>query len=145
MRTRFVDPLHPGIGLLLVLLLSGCDKGVRTYPVSGRVLFPDGEPMTSGLVQFKSVTESGFSARGPIAADGSFHMMTFKEKDGAIAGDHLVAIIPPIRPNTDGGPLLQDTIDPKFKSFRDSGLTVTVSDQDPQQNHFTLQVGRPTR
>ena len=119
--------------------LLGCQDGVQTYPTTGKVQFPDGTPMPGGMIEFQSL-QHGLNAKGEISPDGTFAMTTFVEGDGSVAGEHQIMIAPPTRPGADGGPRLQNTIHPKFLSFRTSELAVTVSDSE--KNNFTLQVHR---
>lgn len=115
----------------LSLLFLGCGKGdLATYPVTGKVTFADGTPMTGGLVTF-SAQQAGKSigARGPIQQDGTFTMGTFQPGDGAAAGEQRVSVVPPL-PKVDRDEVKRlppPPIDPKFGRFETSGLTHTVT------------------
>lgn len=56
---------------LIVYMPKGCNQGIPRYPVSGRVVFSDGSPVRTGVVEFESV-EFQLSATGRIQEDGSF-------------------------------------------------------------------------
>jgi hypothetical protein len=71
--------------------LAGCGDGLpKRVPVSGVVLI-DGQPATSGTVEFAPVS-GGRVAAGDIGSDGRFTMTTFKTGDGCTLGDHKVTI-----------------------------------------------------
>ena len=76
---------------LLLILVCGCDKGLKTYPVSGTVHFSDGTPLEGGTIVFHSV-ESQVQARGNVLEDGTFRVGTESPRDGAVAGSHRVVI-----------------------------------------------------
>lgn len=124
--------------VLCLLTLAGCSDGLPTHKVTGTVSYTDGKPLPGGTIEFRSLGHDGLNAKGVIAPNGSFEMTTFESGDGAVAGEHQVMIAPLPRPDADGGPRLQNTIDPRFLSFRKSGITVTVSGTEP--NDFALQV-----
>ena len=71
---------------------NGCSQGERVYPVIGRVLFEDGAPADTGMIEFRSV-ELGINARAKIQKDGSFQLTTYRPFDGAIAGKHQAIIV----------------------------------------------------
>src|SRR5262249_17781796 len=57
---------------LLLLCASGC--GSQTlFPVSGKVTYKDGKPVTAGFVIFEPLSQK-IRARGEIQADGSFQL-----------------------------------------------------------------------
>jgi hypothetical protein len=88
--------------LAAVLLATGCQGGKalpKTYPVSGKVVYSDGTPMTGGLVQFKPKGNAEVTTSGAIAQDGSFTLNSFVDNQkvtGAIEGPHTVTILPPL-------------------------------------------------
>jgi len=125
---------------LALAALTGCSNGrLPAYPVTGRVVFPDGSPVHVGTVELKSRTH-GIQARGDIDSDGHFILTTYEPGDGAVAGSHdcvvvqmvMVEGIANFRPSTDG------VVHPRFGSYRTSELVVEVSDKD--RNDVQLQV-----
>src|SRR5438552_17655549 len=83
---------------LILAAAAGCGSS-NTSPVSGKVVFKDGTPLTGGLVLFRPVDEKlQVSSRGDIQPDGTFFLSTYKEGDGAVPGKYQVAITPPTRP-----------------------------------------------
>ena len=139
--------LYLPLGLVVLFLLVGCGSdGVRTYPVTGTVTFPDGTPLAGGLVQFRSVTgEHRVGARGPIQQDGSYQLGTFESGDGAVEGDHEVLVTPPpFEGDRDEVRFVPEIIHRKHTSFSTSGLRYTVS-PDGDDNQFDIVVERPGR
>jgi hypothetical protein len=120
----------------LGLLAGGCGgrpaaPGLTTAPVTGRVVFASGQPMTGGEVEFQSVEEPR-TARGVIQADGSFTLRTFAGNDtvaGAVPGPHRVTIMPRLGSHQAGTSI---------------HLPDTVTVQPGQANHCTVTVpGKP--
>jgi len=114
--------------ILLILVCSGCNSGkLKTYPIEGQVVFEDGSPVKVGIVETKAVG-GAVQATGSIAKDGSFSLTTYRQNDGAIAGEHKVVIvqfipvedIPNYRPSTMG------VVNRKHATYHTSGLSMTV-------------------
>jgi hypothetical protein len=123
----------------LALASVGCG-GPRTYPVGGVVVFEDGTSageLAGGMVQFESV-EGGVSAQGVIGEGGVFQLTTSKDGDGAVAGEHRVAVLPPMPADIDRK--RKPILDPRFHDFSTSLLVQTVA---PRANQLTIQVARP--
>lgn len=75
---------------LLLPAATGCEPDYpETAPVSGRVTLSN-EPVSGGEIQFWP--EDGMMATGRIESDGSYRLTTFQPDDGAILGEHRVAI-----------------------------------------------------
>jgi hypothetical protein len=119
---------------LSVGLLLGCGKGEATYPVTGKVTYPDGTPLVNAQVSFESTTKP-ISAVGRTDASGVYKLTTYKPEDGAIRGEHRIAVLPPPQPTPEhddesGKPLeykqVPPPIDAKYLRFDTSGLTCTV-------------------
>ncbi|WP_417384272.1 carboxypeptidase regulatory-like domain-containing protein [Gimesia sp.] len=86
--------------LLMTIICTACsgaseDKWTKqrppTYPVSGTVNF-NGTPLEGATVVFQSTGAQTQAAVGRTDKEGHFQMRTFEEGDGAIAGEHSVAI-----------------------------------------------------
>ena len=133
-------------GLLAVgVALHGCGRpGPSTYPVSGKVTFPDGTPVTAGFIEFESKEPKtkGLNARGKINEDGSFTLSTVKLGDGAVIGRHLAIVREPYRRVAieEGERLPPAKIDRKFRSYETSGLEFEVLEQS---NELTVIVTPP--
>jgi hypothetical protein len=61
-----------------------------TYAVKGKVLLPDGKPLTSGRIMFIS-KESGLTFAGTIGSDGTYTVKS-AAREGAPAGNYKVRI-----------------------------------------------------
>lgn len=134
----------PCRGILLILCLLSLALGCgpdrpATYPVRGRVVFPDGSPVRTGTVELLS-QDHGTTATGSISDDGAFVLGTFTEYDGACAGQHDAIVVQFII--NDGVTIHTrdhgDPVDPRFASYDSSGLTVDV--RAVEQNDITLTV-----
>jgi hypothetical protein len=121
---------------LLLLGAAGCGRAL--YPAGGKVTYPDGKPVTEGLVVFESKgQEKAVTARGEIQSDGRFQLSTHRPGDGVPAGKYSVLVSPKSDPNAvdrRAGP-------PPFVSK--SGLELEVTVAGP--NDFAIQVTRPGR
>lgn len=131
------------VGVLIVLsaIAAGCGGPPKTYLVHGTVLFPDGQPLTRGTVEFETFHQNkAITASGEIDKDGTFQLGTFGPNDGAIAGEHRVAVISDYVIGTGverPGELPPPLLDPKFRSFKTSGLKFTVK---PRMNNILVEV-----
>ncbi len=100
MHTRTYRARHFAsiLALLAVAWLEGCARGtpgqLPTAPVTGQVTY-QGQPLTQGEVMFIPV-ETGPGVRaayGKLDAQGQYRLTTYREGDGAILGQHRVAIV----------------------------------------------------
>ena len=155
--TRHLNPilsLLPQLAVGVALSLSvGCgsdDQRPARVPVTGQVVYPNGQPLAGGQVAFRSIGMSPrMTARGRFGSDGKFQLQTFEPGDGAIPGEYEVIVVPDIP--DDRGTLSEreylralSPIDERYKEFTRSGLRFTVT-QDPAQNQFKVEVRRPRR
>ena len=82
---------------VFIFLAVGCgSQDHRTYPVHGKVLFGDGSPMPGGTIEFRNVSQGDkpVIASGIVAEDGTFELITFGNKQGAVAGMNRVIVSP---------------------------------------------------
>ena len=123
--------------LLMFAAACGCQKsGLPTFPATGMVTLPDGDPLPGGSVIFRSV-DHGLVATGSIGSDGVFRLGTYLPNDGAVAGPHEVAIRPPMG-SEDEGPTVP--IGAKYLRCETSGLKFDVSVKE--RNDFRIVVTR---
>jgi hypothetical protein len=132
LRLRWLAPL------LALVVAAGCGRS-GLYPVKGKVVFPDGTPLTAGTVEFGPVEKEAMLApRGEIRADGTFRASTYAEGDGAPPGQYRVQVTPPEQ--VDPGQPRPLPFDRRFSSFETSGLEYTVK---PGKNEFfTITIDR---
>jgi hypothetical protein len=111
--------------------LVGCGSQPQTFPVHGRVVFEDGTPVRFGSIETLSVDQR-VNARGTIGPDGTFSLTTYENNDGAVPGEHRVAIIQaatvPLAVSASTSPRHTHGRDlaARYRSFATSGLSFTV-------------------
>src|SRR5437588_12477893 len=82
-------------------LFVGCNQGRPTaYTVEGTVTLRNGTLLPGGIIELQPVdTElKKFGAHGEVGPDGKFRLTTFREGDGAVAGEHRRVIQPAVEP-----------------------------------------------
>ena len=98
----------------------------------------DGKPLEMGKVTFLPQDGSGRTATGKIQPDGSYVLGTYEEADGAVLGQHLVAVVAQqprgLPPNDGGGESLIPT---RYNSPSTSGLEFKVTDEP---NAFNIEL-----
>jgi hypothetical protein len=125
-----------------LLISGGCtDSAVKTYPVRGVVVFPDGKPLREGTVEFELIDrEKSNTATAEIQPDGSFQLGTFALDDGARVGKHRAVVIADQligngyeRP----GLIPESQVHPRYREFRTSKLVFEVK---PEINNIIITV-----
>ena len=124
--------------LMLALIQSGCNKGLETYPVTGKVRFPDGRPLEGGLVIFVS-KDTGVQSRARVEHDGTFTLGTLSSEDGAVSGVQRVSV----RPESlgPGAPPKQPLL-PKYQSASSSGIEFTVNSDAPNEFEIVVEAAK---
>lgn len=126
---------------VLLVLASGCSDEPTTHLVHGMVVYPDGKPLTRGTVEFETTyNKASITASAEVEEDGTFQLGTFAPKDGAIAGQHRVAVIADYQIGTGverPGRLPPLILHPKYREFQTSGLKFEVK---PQNNNILIEV-----
>ncbi len=146
----FWSPSRPGghgLGwkaalVLGALVLAGCGRR-QVYPVHGRIVDPDGKPITElkgATVEFEN-QEFHSSAMGTVEADGTFWLTTLKPKDGASVGKNQVCISRGYVSPEQRAPYV---VLSKYDLFTTSGLEVTVEPKD-NEVQLTLERVKPKR
>lgn len=92
---RFGTAATMVVALSLLPLCAGCgsssaSQGAATLPVKGKVMFK-GQPLKKGTITFEP-DGAGKNASGEIQPDGTFVMSTYTAGDGAVVGNHRVAV-----------------------------------------------------
>jgi hypothetical protein len=117
---------------LLAVGVTSCGKAdgrKPTFPVTGKVLLPDGKPAEHASVVLHPVGEDGQDVpkpRGKVAADGSFSLTTYDAADGAPAGEYRVTVeLWRTTGRGDEGPT--NRLKPRYANPESSGLTATIN------------------
>ena len=116
--------------------LSGCGQSdslpkLRVYEVKGKVLLPDGKPLSSGLISFVPKGDLPITPSAEIASDGTFSLVTGGSGEGSPLGEYKVRIETPairVDPKTKKPPFPS-----KYTDEDSSGIVVTVL---AQENHL---------
>ncbi|MDA0657954.1 MAG: hypothetical protein O2931_04575 [Planctomycetota bacterium] len=131
---------------LFVAAVLGCERtGARKYKVQGKVTYPNGAPVTSGIVEFELVDRTPYKGRpvnatGEIAPDGTYYLSTEEDGDGAWPGKHR-AIVLENPPDIQLGQRWQPAIAARFRSYGESGLAFDI--EAKETNQIDIQVTRP--
>lgn len=110
--------------------LASCGRGdgrKPTFPVTGKVLLPDGKPAAHATVVLHPVDTSAADVRphGKVAPDGTFRVGTYGADDGAPAGEYRVTVeLYLASPRADEGP--SNRLNPRYAKPEASGLTAHV-------------------
>ncbi len=113
-------------GMIVVAGLGGCGDGrPDRSPVSGTILF-QGKPIEGAEIMF--ICKNGRPATGFTDSQGRFEMFTFEPGDGAILGEHAVAITKKVEIQTAPGPYKpsRDLLPERYGHPEKSGLVANV-------------------
>ncbi|MDX1962969.1 MAG: hypothetical protein SFX18_07440 [Pirellulales bacterium] len=131
---------------LWLVLIIGCGSSVPVYEVTGEVVFPDGKPLTTGMVEFRSIDlPLTFLASGPIGKDGKFRLEGGKHGAGATPAKYKVIVVVDKVAHVDrqtGKRKSQFPIAAEFRDYQSTPLEFRVTD-NPANNHFRIQVRSP--
>jgi hypothetical protein len=136
------------VGCAGAACLAGCtkdpgDEGARA-PVSGKVTFADGKPLTRGAVIFapdaSKGNESKHEPRGYINDQGIYKVMTDPKKEGALPGPYKIMILAD-EPLDDKNPYKTppSLIDRKYNNAATSGFAVEVI-KNPEPGRYDFKV-----
>jgi len=143
------------LGLVLLVTVAGCSGGPaenpnwpKRYRASGTVSY-EGKPIEGAEIVFYSA-DGKSTGTGKTDSTGKFHLSTYTDKDGVVAGSHNVTIrrvdvFDPTPKDVDlsaGGkalPLKMTWIIPeKYSISGKSGLTADVTEKGPNEFKFDL-------
>lgn len=145
--------MSAGVRLALlcgVALAVGCsrqfeDKWSRSRPpafkTNGRITW-NGEPAAGALVTLHA-RDLNLAASGKSDSQGTFVLTTWRLGDGAVAGDHKVAVRTIVVAGFDGGgnPIEVNVMPPQFGNPDTSGIVATVSEN--AENSLAIEVVGP--
>ena len=83
----------------LVAGVAGCKQSTlpKTYSAKGAIIYPGGQPLEGGSVQFTSSSDPLLHVLAAVKNDGTFTLHTVKDEeqaDGAPAGEYAVIVQP---------------------------------------------------
>jgi hypothetical protein len=138
--STFVRRLALVAALAVSLYATGCGSGPRTYPVTGRVTM-NGQPITSGSVQFVAVEGANYEPVSDIGADGTYRLVTL-EKEGAPLGKYkvLVRSVAPSDPK-DPYSIPKSTIPEKYAKVDETDLVMEVV-SSPGPNAYDINLSQ---
>jgi hypothetical protein len=79
----------------LVLGCSAASTMPKTYTAKGRVVYKDGQPLKSGLVEFHSTSDANLRANGVLDSEGRFTLKTMTDtgaRSGVPEGTYNVSV-----------------------------------------------------
>lgn len=133
----------------MALPFVGCGEHLPgAAPVAGVVTL-DGKPVTSGTVIFSPA--KGLPAHGELDSQGRFVLSTYQEGDGAIIGEHRIAVVavtedddsqhferPPTKP-------VRSLLPERYASKTTSGLSFEVKQGEHNEARLELNSKGPKR
>ncbi len=118
------------------LIGCGSKHQYKTVPVTGKVTVA-GQPLSGGLIKFHPIDdgsrpkgESGKQAWAELQPDGTFRLTTYGDFDGAVVGQHRVALPP--APGNDTGVSYHS----KYTNPNETDLKLDVTASGT--NHFEI-------
>jgi hypothetical protein len=125
---------------VFILSVSGCGDGEPpTVPISGKVAYADGKPLTEGMIVFNPTFGNEAAPLFVIQKDGTFATAGM----GVQPGEYRVSL----SPSEEGTAPIEGEGEPKASAFRvpekyrepdTSGWTVTVDATGNQPFTFTI-------
>jgi hypothetical protein len=139
-RTLCLQTLGTLLALALPLLLCSCarDNHKPVFPVQGKVLYK-GQPAQNAIVflhPLGKVAPDEPTPRGIVAADGSFRIGTYRDKDGAPAGQYAVTVV--WKTEAKGGDDQDNLLPARYLNPSTSGLTAQVKEGPNELEPFQL-------
>ncbi len=129
-----------GVGLFLLVLcfaIAGCGRGgeIAGPQATGSVTL-DGSPLTQGDLKFFP-TGNGSSAQAALNSEGKFRVNTAASATGIAPGEYIVTVEAwSDSEENEGEPL--SLIPLKYTKEKSSGLTITVTEEGPNEFHLEL-------
>jgi hypothetical protein len=119
----------------------------KTFSCTGMVVHR-GQPVVGALINFaiempdakRPEVVHSYQAVGFTGSDGNFRLKTFRDGDGAVAGNHRVRIAIPVATEPTEPPRRApaSVIPRHYADFKSSGLTAEVTPAGPNRFEFTL-------
>jgi hypothetical protein len=117
----------------LAVLASSCGGGRKpVFPVRGQVLDAKGKPAAGALVIFHPVQPDPKGPPKPVGRadeDGRFALTTYKEGDGAPAGEYVITVTWPRPKKSPFEPEAGDRLQGRYASPDRSNIRFTVENK----------------
>ena len=129
-----------GIALFFVAFANGCSQPhLPVYPVVGHVTFEHKWPLGTTVVLHPRANDSSIRPHGVVDALGNFRLTTYRNGDGAPAGEYIVTLVwlkfvidgEDYKPGTNVLPSM-------YSEPATSPLIVEITEQPNQLKPFTL-------
>jgi hypothetical protein len=105
MASMYRIPRHaavwPALAALALCGPCGCKNSMmmpKTYPVKGKVVYKDGQPLEGGQIEFRSIVRTSVTTNGEIKDDGTFTLRSHSDATtvpGAPTGAYNAIIVLP--------------------------------------------------
>jgi hypothetical protein len=127
--------------LTVLIFLAGCGGG--RYPVHGRVVYEDGNPLTEGQVVGEMTEgETRVMAQGSVKSNGTFSWGTQRPGDGAKPGKYRVVVLSRAVGEREASQGMLPAVDRKYANPQTSGIDFEVK---PGKNELKITVTKPQR
>jgi hypothetical protein len=132
-----------GAAAALAALLAAAGCGSDRYPVTGRVTYEDGSPVTEGnVIGHSGEGPSAVTVQGSVQPDGTFEWGTERPGDGARPGKYRVAVMPRGLGDAEMAAGMLPAVDSKYGDPKTSGIEFEVK---PQRNELNITVTKPKK
>ena len=140
-----IAPLAIGV-LCLTLGCTEPDTNPPTFNVTGTVTYKS-KPVENATVVLVAASPDGRGAVGNTDAEGKFSVATFKEGDGAVAGEYKVKVFKYemiAEPPNDGDAIMtqeeEEEIYTGVEEVEEGGNLLPAKYEDPNKSGFTVTV-----
>ncbi len=125
------------LALILVILAPSCSGGPKpVFPVRGEVVDTQKKPAVGAMIVFNSVNPASNDLPKPVGhvgPDGKFSLTTYKEGDGAPAGDYVLTITWQTPKKTPLDPEGADKLQGRYANLERSRLRFTVESKSDNE------------
>ena len=136
------------LACLMLFMASGCSRKYEdkwskrrppSFPTTGSVTW-NGEPAAGALVTLQSLSHN-VAASGRTNDEGEFALTTWRQGDGAVAGDHKVTVATTVIAGytSEGSVIEVNAMPPKYEKPDTSGLTATINEKGKNVLSFAVE------
>jgi len=142
MLSRRTFSILSGAGLCGMLLCGGCSFGPAVYPVTGRVIYENGQPVDHGKVEFRS-RDGQFIGQATLDRNGTFNLRGPRGAEGLPAGDYQAIVVQVVMTDVLPTALQQHEsaqVSLLYADYNSTPLQSTIETDQP--NEVTLRIER---